>query len=82
MRPYQGLPFPGGRRSRMPGHFDAEGRDLAHVVTTRIKLPPEFAKTLFPLLVPGTTLLVTDAPVLEENTGGKVQVIDSNPPAS
>lgn len=77
-----GAPVPRWTAINMPGHFDAEGRDLPHAVTTRIKLPPEFAKALFPLLVPGTTLLVTDAPVLEENTGGKVQVIDSNPPAS
>jgi hypothetical protein len=35
---------------------------------------------LYPLVVPGTTLLVTDAPVLEENTGRQLTVMASGNP--
>ncbi len=46
----------------------------------RLRLPQDFAQSLYPLLVPGTTLLVTDAPVLEENSGSKLTVISSGNP--
>jgi hypothetical protein len=36
----------------------------------RISLPPGFARALYDLVVPGTTLLVTDAPILEQQTTG------------
>ncbi|WP_295451806.1 hypothetical protein [uncultured Thiodictyon sp.] len=36
----------------------------------RIHLPPRFAKALYDSLVPGTTLLVTDAPALTQRTTG------------
>lgn len=32
-----------------------------------------------PLLVSGTTLMVTDAPILEETTGKQMGVLSSNP---
>lgn len=32
-----------------------------------------------PLLVSGTTLMVTDAPILEETTGKQMAVLSSNP---
>jgi hypothetical protein len=31
-------------------------------------MPPEFTNAVYEILAPGTTLLVTDAPVLEEKT--------------
>jgi hypothetical protein len=40
----------------------------------------DFARPLYPLLVPGTTMLVTDAPVLEENSGTKMTVMASGNP--
>jgi hypothetical protein len=33
-------------------------------------MPAGFAKAVYDILSPGTTLLVTDAPVLEEKTTG------------
>jgi hypothetical protein len=75
-----GAPVPLWTAIDMPGHFDAGQSDLPSSVAARISLPPAFAKALQPLLVPGTTLLVTDASILAENTGKKLQVIDSNPP--
>ncbi len=64
----------------MPGYRDAAGSDLSSVAAGRLRLPQEFAQPLYPLLVPGTTLLLTDAPVLEENSGSKLTVISSGNP--
>jgi len=64
----------------MPGYRDAAGSDLSSVAGGRLRLPQDFAKSLYPLLVPGTTLLLTDAPVLEENSGSKLTVISSGNP--
>jgi len=64
----------------MPGYRDAAGGDLSRVAGGRLQLPRDFAQSLYPLLVPGTTLLITDAPVLEENSGSKLTVISSGNP--
>jgi hypothetical protein len=64
----------------MPGYRDAAGSDLSSVAAGRLRLPQEFAQPLYPLLVPGTTLLLTDAPVLEETSGSKLTVISSGVP--
>jgi hypothetical protein len=64
----------------MPGYGSAAGSDLSSVVGGRLRLPQDFARELYPLLLPGTTLLVTDAPILEENSGSKLTVISSGNP--
>jgi hypothetical protein len=64
----------------MPGYGDVAGTDLASVVGGRLRMQQEFAKLLYPLLVPGTTMLVTDAPVLEENTGQQMTVMGAGNP--
>jgi hypothetical protein len=64
----------------MPGYGQTEGTDLPAVVGGRIRMPQDFARQLYPLLVPGTTLLVTDAPVLEENSGQRMTVMGAGDP--
>lgn len=64
----------------MPGYGEAESAELASVVGGRIHLPTEFARQLYPLLSPGTTLLVTDEPVLEENSGRQMTVLGAGNP--
>jgi hypothetical protein len=64
----------------MPGYGDAAGIDLATVVGSRLRMQQDFAKLVYPLLVPGTTMLVTDAPVLEENTGERMTVMGAGNP--
>jgi hypothetical protein len=64
----------------MPGYGDTAGTDLTSVVGGRLRMPQDFARLLYPLLVPGTTMLVTDAPVLEENQGTKMTVMASGNP--
>jgi hypothetical protein len=46
----------------------------------RIRIPPAFRGEVVAALEPGTTLYVTDAPVLEETTGRSLNVINSDPP--
>jgi hypothetical protein len=43
-------------------------------------MPRELTSRLYPLLEPGTTLLVTDAPVLEHTTGKNLYVMRSGLP--
>jgi hypothetical protein len=62
------------------GYRDDRGSDLSAVVGSRLRLPQAFAQSLNPLLVPGTTLLVTDAPVLEESTGARLTVLGAGNP--
>jgi hypothetical protein len=64
----------------MPGYRDAAGSELSAVAGGRVRIPQDFARSLYPLLVPGTTLLLTDAPVLEENSGAKLTVLSSGNP--
>lgn len=64
----------------MPGYRDAAGSQLSAVAAGRLRIPQDFARSVYPLLVPGTTLLLTDAPVLEENSGAKLTVLSSGNP--
>lgn len=63
-----------------PKGVDAKPLDPAQV--SRTSLPPRFAQAVFAILAPGTTLLVTDAPVLEETTGVGLSVLASGPPVA
>jgi hypothetical protein len=64
----------------MPGYADPSGHDLTAQVGGRLHVPQAFARQVYALFVPGTTLLVTDAPVLEENTGKKLTVMGERDP--
>lgn len=65
----------------LPGYQGAAPvTELADVVAGRLRMPQEFARRLYPLLVPGTTLFVTDAPVLEQTTGEELTVLASGAP--
>src|SRR5262245_31912890 len=56
----------------LAGYRGAAGSDPPQVVAGRLRLPPEFTRSLSPLLAPGTTLLVTDEPILEEDSGKRL----------
>jgi hypothetical protein len=45
-----------------------------------VRLPQEFARLLYPLLAPGTPLLLTDATVLEENSSDRMTVMAAGNP--
>jgi hypothetical protein len=64
----------------MPGYADDGGASLSAVVGNRMHLPQDFARQLYPLLEPGTTLLIMDAPVLAQNTSDRMTVLGAGVP--
>ena len=66
----------------MPGHYDEAGRALPHEAASRVSMPSAFAHAIQPLLVPGTTLFVTDAPILSENTHSDITVLSQGAPGA
>ncbi|MET0654751.1 MAG: L,D-transpeptidase [Pseudoxanthomonas sp.] len=67
-------------RIGIPGHLDEAGRPVSAEELAKVQIPPEFVGKVLPLLSPGAVLLQTDAHVLPQTTGGKLQVLDSDPP--
>jgi hypothetical protein len=59
----------------MPGHFDEAGRALSHEAAARVSVPENFARAIFTLLAPGSTLFVTDAPILAEHSADDFTVL-------
>jgi hypothetical protein len=47
----------------------------------RVRLPPKFAKAVYDALVPGASLVVTDAAVLPQTTGSALTVLTAGVPA-
>lgn len=65
----------------IPGHFSEDKQPLTSAHSEGILLPPRFAKAVYDILTPGTTLLVTDAPVLEQQTTGlSLNIINADQP--
>ena len=65
----------------IPGHAGEDRQLLNPADAERIQIPPRFAKALYKTLTPGATLLVTDAPVLEQQTTGvALNIINSDQP--
>jgi hypothetical protein len=56
-------------------HGDAAGS------LSRIKIPDAFLLQIQPLLVEGTTMIITDAPILRKTSGKEMAVISSHPGA-
>jgi hypothetical protein len=48
----------------------------------RVTIPPGFLANVLGILSSGSTLVVTDRPVLPQETGPAVSVLDSDPPPS
>jgi hypothetical protein len=64
----------------LPGHAAESGGGHDEDAIERLRMPRELTSRLYPLLEPGTTLLVTDAPVLEHTTGKNLYVMRSGLP--
>ncbi|CAG2087220.1 L,D-transpeptidase [Xanthomonas euroxanthea] len=78
-----GLPgqrMPNWMRIGIPGSNAAAGQPLDAATIARLQVPPAFLAGLLPLLTPGVVLVATDQRILPETTGGKLQVLDSDPP--
>ncbi len=62
----------------LPGYArDGKATTLDPVAAGRVSLPAKFARGLYDALLPGTTLVVTDASVLPKTTGGALTVLAS-----
>ena len=61
------------------GHMDDANVEPSAAGMQRIVIPEEFRRLVVPLLASGTTLMVTDSPILEETTGKQMAVLSSNP---
>ena len=59
----------------LPGTDGSAPSDLASLAAGRLRMPQDFARNLYPLLQPGTTLFITDAPVLEQSLGKELTVL-------
>ncbi len=66
----------------LPGHAAESGGQHDDDAFHRIRLPGELSREIAPLLVPGTTMLITDAPVLEHTTGPSLAVMHSGLPSA
>jgi hypothetical protein len=64
----------------VPGHGEDAGRTLTHDEFQRVRMPKDFVDALRPMLVPGTTLVMTDVPVLPQTTGTTMTVVTNRPP--
>jgi hypothetical protein len=61
------------------GHMKDANRPLDQNKKKRVHIPDAFLHVLIPTLAEGTTLLITDEPVLESTTGVKLAVLSSSP---
>jgi len=64
----------------MPGHMDDLNRTPDPNAIKRIRMPEAFIRAAYPLFVPGTTLMLTDAPVLESTTNVNLTIFDTLEP--
>jgi hypothetical protein len=66
----------------IPGHAGEDKQALDPAEVSRVRMPPQFTAAVYAALAPGTTLLVTDAAVLEHTTGRQLNVVNADPPAT
>jgi hypothetical protein len=64
----------------IPGHMEDAQRTPDPVGFQRVRIPEGFLRAAYPLFVPGTTLMVTDAPVLESNSNVSLTLFDTLEP--
>jgi hypothetical protein len=64
----------------VPGHYDDAGRALPFDAAAGVSLPEGFTRAVYLLLGPGSTLLITDAPVLAENVASDLTILSDGPP--
>lgn len=64
----------------VPGHADDAGRLLSRDEFARVRMPKAFLDALRPALKEGSTLVVTDAPILPGTTGTSMTVVTNQAP--
>lgn len=61
------------------GHADENGRIVDETTRNRVQIAQDFLDKVEPILAPGTTLLVTQAPLIAGATGAPLTVMDDIP---
>ena len=74
-----GAPNPRWVAVGMPGYESDAGRPLRPEEIARVSVPPDFARSVYEVLSPGATLVVTDAAVLPQTTGVPLQILNADP---
>ena len=64
----------------LPGHAAESGGAHDENALERLHLPQALTSRIYPLLGPGTTLMVTDASILKDTTGPSLAVLGSGLP--
>jgi hypothetical protein len=64
----------------IPGHMDEAKKPLDPAQADRVVLPPVFRNEVAAILAPGATMVVTDSPVLEQQTGVAMNVLNGDAP--
>ncbi|MEA3303535.1 MAG: L,D-transpeptidase [Pseudomonadota bacterium] len=62
----------------LPRHATDKAIEPDLQAVERIKLPPRFVAAIKPLLTPGVTMMITDAPIHQHTTGSPLDVIIAN----
>ncbi len=62
------------------GHGGDEGNPLNRLAIQSLDIPPEFLQLLRPVVTSGTTLMITDEPILESTTGKQIAVLTEKQP--
>lgn len=63
----------------VPGHGDESGQAVDETIRNRVQVPPEFYARAMSVQTPGTTLLVTPAPLSQGMTGASLTVLNGSP---
>jgi len=66
----------------LPGSKVAVGAAMDPKTAARVSIAPDFVSQVLGILSAGSTLYVTDSPVLPETTGPALNVLNSDPPAA
>jgi hypothetical protein len=61
----------------LPGHDDDKGRELDEATLNRVHMPRGFFEAVQAVIVPGTTILVTQSSVGALTTGEHITILDS-----
>ncbi len=67
-------------RISVPGRPNEAGGDPDPATIARIHIPRDFNRQVNSILMPGTTLIVTDLAISHATTGSHMQVVDADPP--
>jgi hypothetical protein len=62
------------------GHAEEDGKPANPDAVSNVVIPRVFEESVYPLLTPGVTMLVTDLPMLVSTTGVKLDVLNDDPP--